>query len=187
MRLPHTPSQTVGPYLSIALHGAHWPFVVPEGTPGAFWLRGRVLDGAGEAIPDALVETWQADPDGRFDHPDDPRGAVPPELPGFRGFGRSETLDGEYAIHTVRPGRVPDGAGGLQAPHLDVTILARGLLDRLVTRLYFADVAAGNAEDPVLAAVDPALRERLVATPSDDGYRLDLVLQGDRETVFFRV
>jgi protocatechuate 3,4-dioxygenase, alpha subunit len=187
MTLLHTPSQTVGPFLSIALSGEHWPYAVPVGTPGAFWLRGKVLDGAGETIPDALVETWQADQRGRFDHPDDPRGAQRSELPGFRGFGRSETLDGEYAIHTVKPGRVPDGAGGLQAPHLDLTILARGLLDRLVTRVYFADEAAANAEDPVLAAVDPALRERLVATPSDDGYRLDLVLQGDRETVFFRV
>jgi len=185
--LEPTPGQTVGPFFHYALPydgGAH---LVPPGTPGAFWLRGKVLDGAGETIPDALVETWQADPRGRFDHPDDPRGAQPPEVPGFRGFGRSETLDGEYAIHTVRPGRVPDGAGGLQAPHLDVTVLARGLLDRLVTRVYFADEAAANAEDPVLAAVDPARRERLVATPAADGYRLDLVLQGDRETVFFRV
>jgi protocatechuate 3,4-dioxygenase, alpha subunit len=185
--LGETPSQTVGPFHSIALRGEHWHLVVPEGTPGAFWLRGRVVDGAGETIPDAVVETWQADPRGRFDHPDDPRGAALPEVAGFRGFGRSETLEGEYAILTVKPGRVPDGDGGLQAPHVDVTILARGLLDRLVTRIYFADEAAANAEDPVLAALEPGARERIVATPSDDGYRLDLVLQGDRETVFFRV
>ncbi len=179
-----TPSQTVGPFLSIALRWPDGPYVVPEGTPGAFWLRGRVLDGAGEPITDALVETWQADPDGRFDHPDDPRGAVR----GFRGFGRSETLDGEYAIHTLRPGRVPDGAGGLQAPHLAVSVFARGLLDRLVTRVCFADEDAANAQDPVLASLpDDAARATLLARPSADGYRLDLVLQGRDETVFFAV
>jgi protocatechuate 3,4-dioxygenase alpha subunit len=186
-RLLETPAQTVGPFHAIALRGAHWPLVVPEGTPGAVWLRGRLLDGAGEPVPDGVVETWQADPQGRFDHPDDPRGAVPPQVPGFRGFGRSETLDGDWAIHTLKPGRVPAGDGGLQAPHVDVTVLARGLLDRVVTRIYFGDEAAANAEDPVLAALDPAARATLVAEPTGDGYRLDIVLQGDRETVFFRV
>jgi protocatechuate 3,4-dioxygenase alpha subunit len=82
---------------------------------------------------------------------------------------------------------VPDGAGGLQAPHVDVTVLARGLLDRVVTRIYFGDEEAANAEDPVLAGLDPAARGTLVARPAADGYELDLVLQGDRETVFFRV
>ncbi len=182
-----TPSQTVGPYLSIALHWDDGPDVVPDGTPGAVWLRGRVLDGDGTPVPDALVETWQADPDGRFDHPDDPRGAVAPAVPGFRGFGRSETLDGEYAVRTLKPGRVPDGQGGLQAPHVDVSVFARGLLDRVVTRLYFADEAEANAQDPVLQALPPERRETLVARPTEDGYRLDVVLQGDDETVFFRV
>jgi protocatechuate 3,4-dioxygenase alpha subunit len=182
-----TPSQTVGPFHAIALRGPDWPYAVPKDAPGAFWLRGKVLDGAGETIPDAVVETWQADPAGRFDHPDDPRGAEPSEIEGFRGFGRSETLDGEYAILTVKPGRVPDGEGGLQAPHVDVSLFARGLLDRVVTRIYFGDEEAANAEDPVLRALEPAARATLVATPSEDGYRLDLVLQGDRETVFFRV
>ena len=182
-----TPSQTVGPYLSIALHWDDGPDVVPDGTPGAVWLRGRVLDGEGAPVPDALVETWQADPHGRFDHPDDPRGAVPPSVPGFRGFGRSETLGGEYAVRTVKPGRVPDGAGGLQAPHVDVSVFARGLLDRVVTRLYFADEAEANAQDAVLQALPPERRETLLAQSSEDGYRLDVVLQGDGETVFFRV
>ncbi len=181
-----TPSQTVGPFLSIALRWPDGPHVVPEGTPGAFWLRGRVLDGDGEAVTDALVETWQADPDGRFDHPDDPRGAVAPAVPGFRGFGRSETVPGEYAVRTVKPGRVPDGEGGLQAPHLDVSVFARGLLDRVVTRVYFEDEAAANAQDPVLTALPEDVRGTLLATPSDDGYRFDVVLQGERETVFFR-
>ena len=177
-----TPSQTVGPFLSIALSWPDGPHVVPEGTPGAFWLRGRVLDGAGEPVVDALVETWQADPEGRFDHPDDPRGAVP----GFRGFGRSETRDGSYAVWTVKPGRVPDGNGGLQAPHVDVSVFARGLLDRVVTRICFAD--EDNTGDDVLASLpDDAARATLLAQPSADGYRLDLVLQGADETVFFSV
>ena len=186
-RWGETPSQTVGPFHAIALRGTRWPFVVPEGTPGAVWLRGKVLDGAGETIPDAVIETWQADPGGRFDHADDPRGAQAPEVAGFRGFGRSETLDGEYAIHTLKPGRVPDGEGGLQAPHVDVSVFARGVLDHLVTRIYFGDEEAANAEDPVLNQLKPEQRETLVATPAADGYRLDIVLQGDRETVFFRV
>ena len=181
-----TPSQTVGPFLSIALRWPDGPLVVPEGTPGAFWLRGRVLDGDGEVVTDALVETWQADPDGRFDHPDDPRGAVRSAVPGFRGFGRSETVPGEYAIWTVKPGRVPDGEGGLQAPHLDVSVFARGLLDRVVTRICFADEPEANAQDPVLLALPEELRATLLASPSEDGYRFDVVLQGERETVFFR-
>ena len=182
-----TPSQTVGPFLSIALRWPDGPHVVPPGTPGAVWLRGRVLDGNGRPVTDALVETWQADPAGRFDHPDDPRGPAAPPVPGFRGFGRSETLDGEYALLTVKPGRVPDGAGGLQAPHVDVSVFARGLLDRVVTRLCFADEPQANAEDPVLRALPEDARTTLLAQPSADGYRLDIVLQGTGETVFFRV
>lgn len=183
-----TPSQTVGPFLSIALRWPDGPDVVPEGTPGAVWLRGRVLDGDGEVVVDALVETWQADPDGRFAHPDDPRGAVAPPVEGFRGFGRSETCSGEWAVRTVKPGRVPDGHGGRQAPHLDVSVFARGLLDRVVTRVYFADEEQANGEDAVLASLpDDTARATLLARPSDDGYRLDLVLQGSDETVFFAV
>lgn len=184
---PLTPSQTVGPFLAIGLSWPDGPFVVPRGTAGAVWLRGRVLDGEGQPVTDALVETWQADPAGRFDHPDDPRGAVAPPLPGFRGFGRSETVTGEYSVLTVKPGRVPDGSGGLQAPHVDVSVFARGLLDRVVTRLYFADDSAANTEDPVLRALPEPARRTLLAQPTDDGYRLDIVLQGVAETTFFRV
>ena len=182
-----TPSQTVGPYLAIGLQWPDGPFVVPEGTPGAVWLRGRVLDGDGEPVTDGLVETWQADPAGRFDHPDDPRGAAPASVPGFRGFGRSETVSGEYAVLTVKPGRLPDGEGGLQAPHLDVSLFARGLMDRVVTRVYFADEGDANAEDAVLQALPEPARRTLLAQPTEDGYRLDIVLHGDGETVFFRV
>jgi protocatechuate 3,4-dioxygenase alpha subunit len=186
MRRPATPSATVGPYLAIGLTWEDGPHAVDPGAPGALWLRGVVLDGNGDPVPDAMVETWQADPDGRFDHPDDPRGAA--AYPGFRGFGRAQTVpDGEYAVCTLKPGRVPDGDGGLQAPHVDVSVFARGLLDRVVTRIYFADEAVANAEDPVLRSLPGDRRDTLVAERTADGYRLDIRLQGERETVFFDV
>jgi protocatechuate 3,4-dioxygenase, alpha subunit len=182
-----TPAQTVGPYLHIGLLWPDGPHAVPPGAPGAVWLRGRLLDAAGDPVPDGLIETWQADPDGRFDHPDDPRGPVP-RGDGFRGFARCPTGPaGEWAVLTLKPGRVPAGDGSLQAPHVDVSVFARGLLDRVVTRLYFADEAAANAADPVLAAVPEHRRGTLVAEPTGDGYRLDLRLQGEHETVFFAV
>lgn len=179
-----TPSQTVGPFLSIALSWPDGPYVVAEGTAGAVWLRGRVLDGNGDAVLDALVETWQADGAGRFNHPDDPRGTGGT---GFRGFGRSETVTGEYAVLTVKPGAVPTGDGGLQAPHVDVSVFARGLLDRVVTRIYFADEPTANAEDATLRSLPQARKTTLLGQPSPDGYRLDIVLQGCDETIFFRV
>lgn len=182
-----TPSQTVGPFFSIGLSWPDGPFAVPEGTPGALWLRGRVLDGAGDPVPDALVETWQADPDGCFDHPDDPRGGAE-RADGFRGFGRSATdADGRFAILLLKPGALPGPDGGRQAPHVDVSVFARGLLRRLVTRLYFPEEEAANAADPVLALLDDAARATLVATRTDDGYRFDIRLQGDGETAFLDV
>jgi protocatechuate 3,4-dioxygenase alpha subunit len=190
--LPLTPSQTVGPFLAIGLPWPDGPFVVPEGTEGAITITGRVVDGAGEPVPDALVETWQADPDGRFRHPDDPRGA--PGEPGaaFRGFGRCPTgPDGSYRIVTLKPGPLPSPGGGTEAPHLDVSVFARGLLDRVVTRVYFPDETAANAADPVLASIgDPARAAALVARPDPaDASRLcfDIYLQGEHETVFFDV
>jgi protocatechuate 3,4-dioxygenase, alpha subunit len=192
-RLGLTPSATVGPYLAIGLTWADGPYAVAEGTEGAIWLRGRVFDGNGDLVPDAMVETWQADPDGGFDHPDAPAGAG--RFPGFRGFGRSHTVQpaGEYGVLTLKPGRVDDGTGRRQAPHVDVSVFARGLLDRVVTRIYFADEAAANAEDDVLLSLpDEESRQTLLAQPSADGYRLDIHLQdcagkGMRETVFFAV
>ncbi len=187
-RLPLTPSQTVGPFLHIALDWPDGPYVVPDGTPGAVWVRGRVLDGEQAPVRDALVETWQADPAGRFDHPDDPRGAVPPSVPGFRGFGRSPTdAEGRYAILTLKPGPLPTPDGAVEAPHLDVSVLARGLLNRLVTRIYFPDEAVANEVDPVLAAMHPARRSTLVARQGPDGLLHDIWLQGPHETVFFAV
>ena len=181
MNLPLTASQTVGPFFGFALPWPDGPFAVAEGTPGAIWIRGQVLDGAGEPVDDALIETWQADPDGRFPSPES---AV---ATGFRGFARCPTDDeGRYAILTLRPGRVAAPEGGLQAPHLNVMVFARGLLKRLVTRLYFAD-DPGNGEDPVLGGLDRAQRATLLAARAGDGYRFDIRLQGERETVFFDV
>ncbi|SFT52019.1 protocatechuate 3,4-dioxygenase alpha subunit [Geodermatophilus amargosae] len=185
LRLGTTPSATVGPYLAIGLTWPDGVYAAAEGTPGGIWIRGRVFDGNGDVVPDAMVETWQADPDGGFASPEDPRGAS--THPGFRGYARAQTLSGEFEVFTLKPGRVPDGEGGLQAPHVDVSVFARGLLDRVVTRIYFADEAEANAEDVVLQGLPEDRRETLLATPTDDGYRFDVYLQGDRETVFFAV
>jgi protocatechuate 3,4-dioxygenase alpha subunit len=176
VRTRTTPSQTVGPFFAIELPYSDGPYVVADGTAGAIWLRGRLFDGAGDPIPDGMVETWQADPDGRFDSD-------------FRGFGRSGTdAEGAWEILTLKPGPVPGSNGGPQAPHLDVSVFARGLLHRLVTRIYFADEEEANAGDPVLSALpDDEARATLIATPDDDGYRHDIHLQGAHETVFFAI
>jgi protocatechuate 3,4-dioxygenase alpha subunit len=168
-----TPSQTVGPFFAIELPYGDGPYVVPEGTAGAIWLRGRVVDGDGEPIPDALVESWQADP---------------PAHPGFRGFGRSGTdSEGRWAILTLKPGPVPGPDGAMQAPHLDLMVFARGLLNHVVTRLYFGDEAEANAADPVLGGLDDDQRATLIAAPTGDGYEHVIHLQGPNETVFFVV
>ncbi|MHA6804198.1 protocatechuate 3,4-dioxygenase subunit alpha [Salinifilum ghardaiensis] len=181
-----TPSQTVGPFYALP-GGILWddgPEVVPEGTAGAFVLRGRVLDGNGDPVPDAVVETWQADPLGRFDHENDPRG----ESSHWQGFGRCPTdPEGRFWVRTVKPGPLPTPEGGTEAPHLAVTVLARGMLARLVTRVYFPDEEGANAADPVLAAVPRQRRRTLVAEADGADYRFDVRLQGGDETVFFRV
>jgi protocatechuate 3,4-dioxygenase alpha subunit len=182
--LGSTPSQTIGPFFSHALPWPDGPTVVPAGSAGAVRISGQVYDGAGEPVTDGLVETWQADADGRFPHPDDPRGAVE----GFRGFGRCATdAHGCFEVWTVKPGRVPGPGGTEQAPHIDVSLFARGLLQRLVTRIYFADEAAANDADPVLRSVDASRRPTLLAQPTEGGYRFDIHLQGPDETVFFAV
>ncbi len=179
-----TPSQTVGPFLHIGLPWPDGPEVVPADRPGAVVIAGTVRDGEGTPVPDALVETWQADPDGRFTHPDDPRGPAGD----FRGFGRCPTdADGRYWIRTVKPGPLPTPDGGTEAPHINVSVLARGLLDRVVTRIYFPDEEPANAADPVLSTVDEDRRGTLVARAVDGGYRFDIRLQGNGETVFFDV
>lgn len=187
-QLPLTPSQTVGPYLKIGLLGGPiGPELVPPGTRGATRIHGLLLDGAGDPVPDGMVEIWQASAAGRYARPRDDR-ALPLE-PGFTGFGRSGTADGgRFELLTVKPGRVPDRDGVLQAPHLLVGVFARGLLKRLATRMYFPDELEANAEDPVLAGLDPAARATLVAQPDGDGaLRFDICLQGEGQTTFFAV
>ncbi|HWT25673.1 MAG TPA: protocatechuate 3,4-dioxygenase subunit alpha [Solirubrobacteraceae bacterium] len=171
MTLLPTAAQTVGPYLAIGLPWEDGPYAVEAGAAGSVRISGRLLDRDGEAVPDGMVETWQADP---------PAGA------GFRGFARCPTdADGRWHVVTLPPGPVPGPGGAPQAPHLAVSVFARGLLHRLVTRLYFADHEEANAADPVLAAVPPARRDTLLAVPDGGGYRFDIRLQGPGETVFF--
>jgi len=183
-----TPSQTVGPYFAIGLPFDVGPFAVPEGTPGVIHLTGTIYDGAGVPIPDFLLETWQADPDGHFA---DMYGyGDKSSLEGFRGFARYglEDGDGTFDILTVKPGPVPAlGNGHMQAPHIDVSVFARGMLNRTVTRIYFADEVDANANDPALARVPPERRHTLLAQPTDDGYRFDIRFQGPNETVFFAI
>lgn len=182
---PSTPSQTVGPFFSIGLSWPEGRLVVPEGTRGAFWIRGHVLDGDGEPVPDALVETWQADERGAFALGDD--GERPDALGRFRGFGRCPTnVHGAFELFTVKPGRVPDAAGTLQSPHLTMLVFARGLMRHLVTRVYFPD--EDNRSDPLMQSLGRHEgRETLVARVAEDGYRFDVRLQGEHETVFFAI
>jgi len=185
-----TPSQTVGPYFAIGLPFDVGPFAVPEGTRGAIHISGTVYDGAGVPIPDFLLETWQADPDGRFADMYEYGG--PSEIDGFRGFARYgvEDGDGTFDIVTLKPGSIPAPptlSGAKQAPHIDVSVFARGMLHRCVTRIYFADEAEANAGDPVLARVPAERRATLLAEPDSGGYRFDIRFQGPHETVFFAV
>lgn len=180
-----TPSQTVGPYFAIGLPWDRGPYAVADGTPGQIRITGVVYDGAGAPVPDAVIETWQADPEGRFA---DLHGyGEQSRLKGFRGFARhaAEDGDGTFEIVTVKPGPVAGPGGTVQAPHIDVTVMARGMLHRCVTRIYFADEPQANGADPVLAAVPADRRDTLLAQPMGDGYTIDIRLQGLGETVFF--
>jgi protocatechuate 3,4-dioxygenase alpha subunit len=182
------PSQTSGPFLSIGLLREHiGSSVVPDDDPRAIRIRGRLFDGNGDAVPDGMIETWQANAAGRYAHPEDTRSDIPLEE-GFLGFGRSGTVDdGWFEFVTVKPGRVPAPDGELQAPHLVVVVFARGLLKQLVTRLYFPDEPEANASDPVLSELDESERATLIAQAEESGLRFDIHLQGDAETTFFAV
>jgi protocatechuate 3,4-dioxygenase alpha subunit len=183
-----TPSQTVGPFFQFLIHAGEERAVAPNHA-GAIRIEGRVTDGEGAPVPDAMLELWQADADGLYAHPDDPR---PGERdPAFGGFARAGTdEDGRFGFVTIKPGVVPAPGGGDQAPHLALSVFARGLLDRLVTRVYFSDDEERLAADPVLSLVDAERRPTLIAA-ADAGdpscYRFDIRLQGDGETVFFEV
>jgi protocatechuate 3,4-dioxygenase alpha subunit len=182
-----TPSQTVGPFFHHALPFEGGGILVRAGTRGKrIVIEGTVRDGAGAAAGDVLIETWQADAGGRYHHPEDRQPQPMDEA--FDGFGRVPTSDyGRFVIETVKPGAVPGPRGRAQAPHVVLGILGRGVLTRLVTRLYFDDEAA-NAQDPILEMV-PANRCRtLIARRLAEGrYHFDIVLQGQDETVFFDV
>jgi len=189
MSLHTTASQTVGPYLHIGLTWLVTSNLAGPGIAGEkVTIEGRVTDGDGAPVNDALVEIWQANAAGRYAHPEDTR-----DLPlesGFRGFGRVPTDDdGRFRFTTIKPGRVPGEGGVLQAPHINVTIFMRGMLKHLCSRIYFPGDAA-NAADPVLSRVPAARRETLVAQPSAaDASALtwNVRLQGDGETVFFDI
>jgi protocatechuate 3,4-dioxygenase, alpha subunit len=171
-----TPSQTAGPFLAIGLTPLAADELVAPGAPGAVRINGRLLDGDGAPVQDGAVEIWQADPAGRY-----PGGATE-----WSGFGRCLTgTDGGFAFVTVKPGATATADGRRQAPHLDVHVVARGLLRGLFTRCYFPDEEEANAADPVLAALDPERRATLIARVENDALVFDIHLQGAAETVFF--
>lgn len=196
-----TPSQTIGPFYEFSLLDRDLSRVVEPDHPGAVRIEGAVYDGAGEPVDDAMLELWQADESGRYPEPGED-GA--PRAGAFPGFARCGTDDaGNFAFVTVKPGRVPGPDGTSQAPHVCVSVFARGLLRRLVTRIYFPDEAEANAEDRVLNLIeDPEARSTLVAREVGSGaLRFDVRLQdvrsqdvrsqddgrGGRQTVFFEV
>jgi protocatechuate 3,4-dioxygenase alpha subunit len=189
---PLTGSQTVGPFFAPTLlrEGARRNVLIrPETAGERVRIEGRVLDGDGMPVPDALVEIWQANAHGRYNHPADQGPAALD--PSFTGFGRSGTAeDGSYWFETVKPGPVPFDGEKLQAPHICVTVFARGLLNHLVTRLYFEDEPT-NARDPLLQCVPNDRRVTLLARREPDDtmvvYRFDIVLQGADETAFFNL
>jgi protocatechuate 3,4-dioxygenase, alpha subunit len=188
-----TPSQTVGPFLHVGLVPKAYGFrevfsttVADPGVPGThIRIEGRIYDGDGNTLPDAMVEIWQADAQGHYAHPADGR---PLASNSFRGFGRSPTdKDGGYRFDTIKPGTVPGPRGAPQAPHINVGVFSRGILKRLFTRIYFAGDPA-NAKDPILALVPAARRDTLIAKPDPKNpnvFRFDIRIQGANETVFF--
>ena len=166
MSRPLTPSQTVGPFFGVGLPFEKGEQMVAPGIAGAIRVEGQVLDGKGEPVPDALIEIWQIG----------------------SGFGRARTdAEGAFSFTTAKPGGTPAPDGRTQAPHLNVTVFARGLLRHLVTRMYFPDETEANATDPVLNLVEPARRETLIAKNCGGVLHFDVRLQGERETVFFAI
>lgn len=197
--LKETPSQTAGPYVHIGLtpnfcgipgiyDGDLGASMVNDRTLGErITVKGRVIDGAGSPLKDALVEVWQADAAGLYNSPSEVRGNADPN---FAGWGRCPTSaeDGVFSFETVKPGRVPFKDGRLMAPHVTLWIVARGINIGLHTRMYFPDEAAANAEDPLLARIEH--RERvatLIAAQEGSTYTFDIYLQGPKETVFLDI
>lgn len=187
-----TPSQTVGPFFAFGLPFAGGGDVVPPGTPGAITVHGTVRDGAGAPVPDALLEFWQTGPDGRLPAR---AGSLHRNGHAFTGFARVPTdRAGDYSVRTLRPAAPSEPASPdvpPTAPHLAVTVFARGLLHHLFTRVYFPNHTDANAADPLLAALPEERRATLVAVPDGSfggpGYRFDVRLQGEGETVFLEL
>jgi len=186
LSLKATPSQTVGPFFSVGLAWLTRSELAPPGVAGErVIVEGRVTDADGP-VPDGFIEIWQADAAGRYAHPDDTRAA--PAGPAFAGFGRVPTDgEGRFRFSTIKPGPVPGPEGVPQAPHLVLSVFARGLMRRLITRMYFPDEPAVHARDFALGLVDPARRGTLVAARTSQPGVLswNIVLQGPQETVFF--
>jgi protocatechuate 3,4-dioxygenase alpha subunit len=175
-----TPGQTVGPFFGYALPFDRDNELVPRSHPSAVRLHGQVTDGQGRGVPDALLELWQAAPDGSVVQQ---TGSLHRDGWTFTGWGRTSTdADGNYLFTTLRPGASQPG----RAPFFALIILARGLLNRLFTRAYLPDDAEALADDPLLSSLEPEGRETLVCLPDDHGYAFDVRLQGDNETVFLR-
>lgn len=163
---PLTPSQTVGPFFGVGLPFEKGEQIATPGSPGVIRIEGQVFDGKGAPVPDALLEIWQIG----------------------SGFGRSRTgAEGAFSFVVVKPAPTPAPDGRMQAPHLNVTVFARGLLRHLVTRLYFPDETEANATDPALDLVEPARRETLIGKSCGGVLHFDVRLQGERETVFFAI
>ena len=180
-----TPSQTIGPFYFGTIINGYRHDLAPPGVPGErIDIVLTLHDVQGAIVPDGLLEIWQANSAGRYNHPDDRRNL--PLDPGFDGFGRASTdTSGCSHFSTVKPGRVPWPAGGMQAPHINISVFARGVLNRLATRLYF-DGDPALAEDPVLKLVEPARRGTLLARRGAKGvWHLPIHLGGAQETVFF--
>ena len=184
-----TPAQTVGPFYAIGLTRKMMNVLAKESTQGGrIRIEGQVFDGDGAAIPDVMLEIWQANAYGRYHHPDDKQ--EKPLDPSFIGWGRSGTDEKcFYSFETIKPGPVPGNNDSVQAPHVNFVIFARGMLLHAYTRMYFADEPA-NASDPVLNSIkNKKRRATLIAGREDRNdkpvYRFDIRLQGDNETVFF--
>ncbi|MFT2212366.1 protocatechuate 3,4-dioxygenase subunit alpha [Rhizobium giardinii] len=197
--LKESPSQTAGPYVHIGctpnfagIAGVYetdlGSSMVNDKTLGErITVRGRVIDGGGTPLKDALVEIWQADASGLYNSPSELRGAADPN---FTGWGRCPTSadEGVFTFETVKPGRVPYKDGRRMAPHITFWIVARGINIGLHTRMYFADEAEANAEDPLLARIEHRHRvATLVAPRKGSIYTFDIHLQGEKETVFLDI
>ncbi len=191
MSLQATTSQTIGPYFMIGLHWLVQDNLAQEGVSGErIRIEGRVLDGDGVPVPDAFLEIWQANAHGKYAHPEDSQ--PKPIDPKFTGYGRIPTnKEGIFRFTTIKPGPVPgpdgNGNGNEQAPHLLVSVFMRGLLRRLVTRVYFPDEPL-NAADYILSLVEPERRSTLIAkriSGHPGALEWNVILQGSNETVFF--